>query len=342
MIRLGIIGCGEVTRLRHLPAAVSHSGVTVAALTDATLTRAECQKKCYGLNCYVAGDYKEVFGRVDAAINALPNYLHVPVTLELLNAGIHVLCEKPLATDSKGANACHRRAVEKKLVLAVGMPRRFYESTALLRLVLDEGLLGQVVGYDWEHGMPFAWESASAFYFSRLAAGGGVLLDEGVHLLDCLLRWFGPAYCFEYRDDNWGGVEANAELFLRHDQGETPVSGRLRLSRTYSLQNRLMVYGSEARAELRRADNAAVILHRTIAGRDLSLTMRSPETSAIADPFFLELDNFVESIHGRSTPVATAVQAAETLALIEECYSQSKPIAEPWLGDTSAVSKVGA
>lgn len=209
-----------------------------------------------------------------------------------------------------------------------------------MQLVLDEGMLGRVVGYDWEYGMPFAWEAASTFYFSRSAAGGGVLLDEGVHLLDCLSHWFGPAYCVKYCDDNWGGVEANAELLLRHDQCEQPVSGRLRLSRTYALSNRLMVYGRDARAEIQRSDSAAVVLHRTIAGRDLTLTMRLSETRAVSDPFFLELDNFVESIHGRSTPAVTGAQASETLTLIETCYSQAMPIAEPWLGVTPRLSKV--
>jgi len=342
MIRLGIIGCGEITRLRHLPAAVGHPGVKVTALTDSMVARAECQKKHYGLTSYVAQDYKEVFGRVDAVINALPNYLHVPVTLELLDAGIHVLCEKPLATDSKGAIACHRKAIENKLVLAVGMPRRFYESTALMQLVLDERLLGPVEGYDWEYGMPFAWEAASTFYFSRSAAGGGVLLDEGVHLLDCLSQWFGPAYCVKYCDDNWGGVEANAQLFLRHTQSDESISGRLRLSRTYALSNRLMVYGRDARAEIQRSDNAAVILHRNIRGRDLTLRMRLSENRAVADPFFMELDNFVESIHGRSTPAVTAAQAAETLTLIETCYSKAMPIAEPWVGNAPLISKVRA
>src|SRR6266568_462725 len=254
IIRLGLLGCGAITRIRHLPSAVAHPYVHVTALVDSDLGRAKLLQESYGLDCWVGTDCGAAIGRVDAVINALPNYLHAPVSLELLSAGIHVLCEKPLATDSEAVRACHLQAVQKGLVLAVGMPRRFQESTELMQLLLREGLLGSVVGYDWENGMPFDWRTASGFYFSPAQAGGGVLLDEGIHFLDCLLHWFGPARCLEYLDDNWGGVEANVKAHFRHEGPCGGLKGSLRLSRTYSLKNRLLVYGTEAYAEIPRGD----------------------------------------------------------------------------------------
>src|SRR5258708_1688742 len=136
-IRLAVLGCGTIVKSQHLPAVLAHPDIVLVALVDADSNRAATLMRSTHLNCKTSTDYASVLGEVDALINALPNHLHAPATLEALGAGVHVLCEKPLATNSADARACAAAAAEKGLVLAVGMNRRYQDNHRFLRMVLD-------------------------------------------------------------------------------------------------------------------------------------------------------------------------------------------------------------
>jgi predicted dehydrogenase len=329
-IRVGILGCGAITRLEHLPAVLAHPEVELVALVDSDPERARALAHSRSAPCKISADYRPLISQLDAVINALPNSLHAPVTLEILRAGVHVLCEKPLAIKASDALACAAIAEQQGLVLGVGMNRRFVASHKLLRLVLDEGTLGPLKSYTCEYGGVFDWKSASGFYFSKALAGGGAMIDFGVHLLDSLVDWFGPVSTFSYQDDNWGsGVEANAIMELQHSGSYGVIEGRLQVSRTFPLKNRLLVQGHDAEAEVNIADLDSLMVRRTIGGEQVSQTLRLtnyPKTSS----FYKQLDNFVQSIRGKQNPEVSGAEAAGVLQLIEDAYAQAHPIPEPW------------
>jgi predicted dehydrogenase len=332
-IRLGILGCGAITAGNHLPSAVAHPYVRITALVDCDLGRARLLRRHFHLECEIAADYETVLGRLDAVIIALPNYLHAPAILAAVKAGVHVLCEKPLALTVAEARVCSEAAQRQNVLLAVGMQWRFRDSSVLLPLVLDEGLLGSLLDYDWEHGHQWDWAATSGFYFSRVQAGGGVLIDIGVHALDSLIQWFGPVAHCEYRDDNWGGnIEANSILTLHHIGHQGEVTGRVRLSRTFTLKNRLLVRGKQSQAEIHAADPNTIVLHRVLGGQNVSEILRTNGTTSAApvNPFYRQLDNFVKSIGGTQELVSDGWQAVEVMELVERCYGQAGRIPEPW------------
>jgi len=329
-IRLAILGCGAITRSEHIPAVSAHPGVELVALIDTDLARANALIQSRNLTCKAVADYREVFDQVDAVINALPNHLHVSSNMDCLGAGLHVLCEKPLAITAAEARVCTEFAEEKKLVLAVGMNRRFAASHLLLKLVIEEGLLGAIQSYDFQYGGAFDWRSASGFYFDRAKAGGGALVDFGVHMLDSVIDWFGPVTAFDYQDDDWGsGIEANLFLDVKHEGkfGDTP--GHLRLSRTFQLANRLLVRGAAASAEISVQDSEVVVIRRTIGGCPVSQTMRLEKISG-SSSYWRQLNNFVESIENHAKPEVDGWQAVRVLELIENCYAHKGRIPEPW------------
>lgn len=329
-VRLAILGCGAITRGEHIPAVTTHPGVQLVALVDSDLSRARTLIRNRSLSCRAFADYLEVLGQVDAVINALPNHLHVSSNLECLRAGVHVLCEKPLSIAAPDARACTELAEEKKLVLAVGMNRRFAASHPLLKLVMQEGLLGCIQSYDFQYGGAFDWRSASGFYFDPAKAGGGALIDFGVHMLDSVLDWFGPATTFDYQDDDWGsGIEANVMLDVKHESQFGEIKGHLRLSRTFSLKNRLLVRGTQASAEISVHDPEVVVIHRTLAGAPVSQTLRL-ENARAGSLYFRQLDNFVQSIATGSKPEVDGWQAVRVLELVEACYAHKRRIPEPW------------
>src|SRR5208282_3663439 len=297
-IRMAILGCGAITRGDHIPAVSAHPDVQLVALVDTDLPRANALIRSRGLKCRAVADYREVLGQVDAVINALPNHLHVSSNMDCLRAGAHVLCEKPLAITAAEARSCTEFAEEKKLVLAVGMNRRFAASHPLLKLVIAEGLLGSIQNYDFQYGGAFDWRSASGFYFDRAKAGGGALVDFGVHMLDSVIDWFGPVTSFEYQDDDWGsGIEANLLLDVKHAGPFGDIPGHLRISRTFGLKNRMLVRGAAASAEI--SDTELVVIHRAIGGAPVSQTLRL-ENFPGSSSYWRQLDNFVHSIANRT------------------------------------------
>jgi predicted dehydrogenase len=340
-IRLAILGCGAITRSEHIPAVSAHPGVHLVALVDTDLPRANALIQNRGLSCKASADYREVLGQVDAVINALPNHLHVSSNMDCLRAGVHVLCEKPLAITAAEARSCTEFAEEKRLVLAVGMNRRFAASHPLLKLIIEDGLLGSIQDYDFQYGGAFDWRSASGFYFDRAKAGGGALVDFGVHMLDSVIDWFGPLTAFDYHDDDWGcGIEANLFLDVKHAGREAAIStqpsalsadipGHLRISRTFTLKNRILVHGTIASAEIFVNDPEVVVIHRAIGSAPVSETLRL-ENSLGGSSYWKQLDNFVQTIANRGKPEVDGWQAVRVLELIESCYAHKRRIAEPW------------
>jgi predicted dehydrogenase len=329
-IRLGILGCGAITGLEHLPAAMAHPEVRLTALIDSDRNRALALKRQAQTDCEVFADLKSAAGAVDAVVNALPNHLHAPLTLEALHGGLHVLCEKPLAITSAEGLACAQAAEERKLVLAIGMSRRFVGSNPLLHLLLREHSLGSLQGYDWQSGGALDWKSASGFYFDRTLAGGGVLIDLGVHLLDSLIDWFGPVVAIDYEDDDWGsGLEANCFLRTRHEGAHGAVAGTIRLSRTFPLPNRLLISGTDGMAEITNQNLDAVMVHRLLGHQPVTDTVRLQGYPS-GGAFHRQLDNFVKSIQGVEQPLASAMSGVAVLQCVEQCYANRRRIPEPW------------
>src|SRR5437867_394630 len=151
-IRIVILGCGAITRNAHLQTVLLHPDLELAALVDSDVNRAALLADSFGAKCQIVADYHSVLGSVDAVINALPNNMHAVVNQEALSSGVHVLCEKPLATTTADALACCELAQQKNRLLGVGMNRRFADSHTLLRLILEQRLVGAVDAYDREWG----------------------------------------------------------------------------------------------------------------------------------------------------------------------------------------------
>jgi len=339
-IRLAILGCGAITRSEHIPAVNAYPGVQLLALVDTDVSRANELIQSHGMSCQAFADYREVLGQVDAVINALPNHLHVSSNMDCLRAGRHVLCEKPLAITAAEARSCTEFAEEKKLVLAVGMNRRFAASHSLLKLVLDEGLLGSIQSYDFQYGVAFDWRSASGFYFDRTKAGGGALVDFGVHMLDSVIDWFGPVTLFDYQDDDWGsGIEANLLLDVKHAGRFGDIPGHLRISRTFALKNRIQVRGTAASAEISVHDPEVVVIHSAIGGAPVSQMLRLGKFPG-GSSYWRQLDNFVHCIANRSKPEVDGWQAVRVLELIENCYDHKGRIAEPWAESGAEIGTV--
>lgn len=327
-LRLGIVGCGAVVEQYHLPAVRASERVALAALVDTSRERALALAA--ETDTAVLSDHRGLSGVVDAAIVAVPNDLHAPIAIDLLQAGIHVLVEKPLAPTVAACDAVIEAAEKHGSTLAVGLDFRFAPAIRLVKELLAQSVLGPVRGFDLRHGTVSRWPLATSYLFDPARAGGGVLLDHGAHLLDHLLWWLGPCSAEVYRDDARGGVETDAEAVLLTTAG---VRGTVELSRTRALRNTCRIECELGMLEVQLFEPHAEVILRLSA--DVSpLAGRVGDDRLALQPYRVlferQLDAFVDAIAFGRRPFVPGSEGRRTVALIEECYARREQLDLPW------------
>ena len=327
-IRLGIIGAGRVAEQCHIPAALSADGVDLVGIVDSSPTRLEALASSFQLSGMTATSSADLIGRVDAVLLALPNHLHYPVATQFLNAGVHVLCEKPLANTTREAHLLCDLADAAGLVLAVGYVKRFEPNCDLMKRLLDGRFLGRLDHFRFEYGTAGGWAPFSSYNLHPDQAGGGVLVTNGSHLLDRIICWFGEPSGVSYEDDSRGGVEANCRAMFTFDSG---LTGELILSKTHSLQNGFRLYGEKGYIEIGHSQHKS--LTHVPAGRpelkhEVSES-RGREARSDIDYFRWQIEDFARAITTGLPARATGREGAASVALIERCYAAQAPLPDP-------------
>ena len=232
-VRYGIIGCGAIGQRRHIPECAANPDSKLAALADPVKDRVEELGRKYEAKPYT--DYKELLRSpdVDAVVIAGPNSLHASQTIEALNAGKHVLCEKPMATTREDAKAMMAAAQKNNRYLMIGLNQRLMPPHVRAKEILDSGRLGKVLSFRtaFKHPGPEGWsvDGGKSWFFRKGEAFMGVTGDLGVHKAD-LMRWllgqeFAEVSSFmgtlDKRDATGKLIEIddNAMLMLKTDKG---------------------------------------------------------------------------------------------------------------------------
>ena len=331
-LRLAVVGCGAITTLHHLPSIALSDRVEAAVLVDVDAARAKKLAARFGVPV-VATDTGGLPERVDAAIVALPNSLHAPVSIDLLRRGVHVLVEKPMAMNVRECDEMVAAAEGAGAVLAVGHEFRFFDSSLLVRNLLRDGLLGEIHRFEMHQGVIPRWPFATDFMLKKETAGGGVLADFGAHVLDLLLWWLGDWADVQYRDDAMGGIESDCELRLTMRSG---IAGAVEISRTRNLANTCLFEGSRASLEVGVWDSDPDI-RLLIANREVSLAGKARRQGGLAGSgldftaaFVRQLDDFATAVRERREPFVPGREGRRSLALIEACYARRQPLILPW------------
>jgi predicted dehydrogenase/nucleoside-diphosphate-sugar epimerase len=324
-IKLAVVGCGAVTKISHLPAVAGSKDFELVALVDKSLPRARELAEEFSSEPVALNDYRQIFGRAEAAIVALPNSLHAPVALDLLEHGVHVLVEKPMALNSRDCEAMIAAATRHDCVLAVGMARRFCELSKFVKQVLQQQLLGNIKHFDLREGWIFNWKVASDAMFRRDMTGGGVLLDIGVHTLDLLLWWFGDCEVMKYSDDSKGGLESDCEIRLRFQSG---VTGIVELSRSRNLRNSCVIEGDRGTLTVETGFSSGMHLALTGVDGPLSGKVAPPESTEqpLQLAFRHQLNDFAGAIRNRSAPFVPGNEGKRAVQIIETCYACRQPL----------------
>ena len=282
ILRVGVIGCGA--GIFHLRGYSVDPRVRVVALAGLDTERCQRLARDYEIP-RIYTDYQELLADtdIDAVSVVVPNHLHLPVTRAAFEAGKHVLVEKPLAGTSADGEQMVAEAKKHGKLLGIAFQRRWRHDVQIVREQVDSGELGDVYyakAY-WmrRSGIP-GWGS---WFTSKAAAGGGPLIDLGVHVLDMALYMLGnPAITSVSASTydkigsqgrgNWPGtpgartggsnayeVEDLATAFIRFENG-----GTLLLEAAWAAYTEMtdefgvQLYGSNGGAKIHSKDYADV------------------------------------------------------------------------------------
>ena len=337
--RLAIVGCGTAVRSTYLHALkrLRWRPVCLVDRDPATARRLAGRS-----SVVVADDPAKVLDAFDAAIVTVSTCHRSRICRDLVNNGKHVLVDMPLTVTAEDMQHILAAARATGTVVACTSYRRHARAAQWIKSLLQDKILGAIVDFDVRDGTPYRLPVRSADHWRRQHAGGGVLIETGVHTLDLLMWWLGNLSILQYKDDSYGGVEADAMATLSTPGGATGV---VEFSRTRTLRNTAVIRGEHGWVELDlreyrvRADPDDLLDRVFIGQCGRSCSDRSHTALHAA-----KLLDWRRAIAGAARPSAQADAAVETIALLDACYRMRDDWTLPWLrplaarlGDTATV-----
>jgi predicted dehydrogenase len=217
-LRVGVIGCGA--GLFHLEGYAEEPRVKVVALAGLDTDRCHSLAKRFDIP-RVFREYQELLAEddIDAVSIAVPNNLHAPIVIAALEAGKHVLVEKPLARFAAEAEQMVAAAKKANKILGVAFQRRTRHDVNLLRDEIAAGNLGNIYYAKafWmrRQGIP----GMGSWFTSKEAAGGGPLIDLGIHVVDMVLYAMGNPKVTAVSANTYAEIGSQGKGNFPHDQG---------------------------------------------------------------------------------------------------------------------------
>ncbi len=324
-IGVGIIGAGLIGWKRA--AAMEHFKESkLVAVSDTDCKKAKALTDKYGATVYE--NWRDLLGdkNVHAVIVAVPIGFSVPIAIEALKRGKHVLCEKPLGRDAAEAKKALRAARKYGKILKVGFNHRFYAGITMAKKMCDEGKIGKLMfiraryGYGGRYGMEKEWR------MNKRVSGGGELLDQGVHIID-LARWFGgePKRVYGLTQTKFwkANVDDNAFVVMANDRVTTEFhvsstnwknifSFEVFGDRGYvAIDGKGGSYGEETLTFGRRKEKFGV--------PDLKVFQFKGDIS-----WTVEWKNFLDAVSGKPSAVGDALDGYRDNVLVDAVYRSSK------------------
>lgn len=206
-LKIAVIGCGNIANSAHIPAYVKNDKVEIKYFCDIIPERADAAVQKYGCGRAIY-DYREAVSdpEIDAVSVCTPNYAHAPISIDFLKAGKTVLCEKPAARTFAEAQTMQNAQKETGNHLSIGVCNRFNDCINEIRRLISEGVLGEVYNVYISFRAHRSIPGLGGDFTTKAVAGGGVLIDWGVHYLDIVM------YCCNDPDPKTVSAECFSKL----------------------------------------------------------------------------------------------------------------------------------
>jgi len=188
-IRIGIIGVNGIAITKHLPSLSKQKNVEIVAFCDTVEERARNAAIKFGSKSYkVYTDYRELLNNssIDVVHICTPNNSHAEITISALEAGKHVMCEKPMALTSADAKKMVEASYLANKKLTIGYQNRYRPDVLFLKSLCDQGELGDIY---YARALAIRRRAVPTWgvFLNKDVQGGGPLIDVGSHALDMTL-----------------------------------------------------------------------------------------------------------------------------------------------------------
>lgn len=256
MLKIGIIGCGSIARIRHVPEYQANPDCALTAFYSQSTENARLMAEQYGGICY--NDIGEMLAAgLDAVSICTPNSSHSELAIRALDAGCHVLCEKPMAVTLDECTAMVEAARRNHRKLMIANNQRFTPVHQKAREIVRSGMLGKILSFETKfvHRGPDMWTgNSNPWFYDKKKAGMGALGDLGIHKIDVLHHILGESVVSvqavvktldkRYPDGRLIDVEDNAWCIMETSGG---ITGSLYAGWTCYApeQNITVIYGTE-------------------------------------------------------------------------------------------------
>jgi predicted dehydrogenase len=323
-VRIGVIGAGigyvHVSNLKNVP------DVEVVAICDLNEERARRVADEFGVP-NVFTDHMEMLKQdwIDGVLVCTPNFLHASLTIDSLQAGKHVMCEKPMAMCAADAEKMVEAAKNSGKILMMGFNNRFRGDSQLLKKYIEAGELGDIyyakTGWVRRKGIP----GLGGWFTTKAKAGGGPLIDLGVHVLDLTL-WlmgnprpisvmgsayakFGPKAA-EERGGTYD-VEDLATGMIKLDNGATLFLEASWASHIGKEQVYTSLMGTEGGADL-----DPLRIYKDVYGVSTDLSPQFKQVSGHE----MEVQHFVECLREGKEPMSTGQHGLDIMRILDAIY----------------------
>jgi predicted dehydrogenase len=323
-VKVGVLGCGAIAQLVHLPVLQDMQDVSIAAVCDDNLPKAKLVGDRFEVPSVFSSVDDLLEQKLDAVLVCTPNNMHAAHTQAALQAGVDVLCERPLGTSK--AEVADTLAVARKTggSLMVANNHRFRPDAWALRRFISAGELGSIfhIHSSWQRRRSRR-PRVSEWRRSRVQ-GGGVLMDLGITILDAslwLVDYPAPERLTAYlADRDEDGVDDSAVILMRLEGSLTfgvAVSWDLAAIED---RNHLVALGSEGHGSL-----SPFVVEKETGGKIVDVTPRlAPGTENVYRASYRrELDYFMSVVRGEREEDLPEDQET-LLGIVDACYRSSE------------------
>ncbi len=331
--KLGLIGCGRISQ-SYVQALADYPGAVLSAVMD---VRPEVvQAAAEASNCRGFTDLDSFVSEsdVDGAIVCAPPSVHRSICCQLLENGMHVLCEKPFATSAEDAEAMIATADSRDLVLMMSSKFRYVEDIVRAKAMIASGLLGDIVFF--ENKFCSRVDMRGRWNVQPEISGGGVVIDNGTHSVDIARYLLGPIQSISLSEGKKiMGLEVEDTSILSFTT-QKGVLGTIYLSWSLNVDQGgyIGIWGTDGRINIGWKDSQ--YQHN---GHHEWISFGVGYNKV--DAFRRLLENFVDTVRGSAAPIIAPEDALASVEVIEAAYASAKTAAinvngdKPWVSATS-------
>lgn len=342
-VKIGLIGAGNIAQT-HLNSYIKLDNVEIAAICDINKENLNETADKYNIKARYT-DVNEMLKneKLDAADVCVWNNAHSTCAIAALNAGLHVLCEKPMAISLDEAKKMYQAAKENKKLLMIGFVMRFSDGAAVAKDFIDNNFLGDIyyskATYLRRHGNPGGW-------FSDISrSGGGPVIDLGVHVIDYTRYLMGspkPVSVYaatfnklsnrknlktnvswmpkDAKPDDICNVEDMATALIRYDNGAVTL-----LETSYSLnceeKTDIELFGTKGGFKA-TGNDIKMFTEMNDYLADVTPIITNLKNSG--EMFDNEMKHFVNCVLGNTDCVATADDGITVMKILDAIYKSAK------------------